>query len=71
MSNIRRITKAQALPIIADIERNGESSSGQAVIKLARTYYDITDANQEEVLELIREYQRRHLNRPEFGVTRI
>lgn len=69
MSNIRRIKTIDAKNIIADIQQNPNSE--QVVMKLGKFYYDISSATEKELDDFIYEHNRRYINRPEFGATRI
>lgn len=69
MSKPIKITKAKALEMIAIIEADDNSNLG--VIKLGKFYYDVTNADPQEALDFITEHNRRAINKPEFGATRI
>lgn len=64
---IKKIRKLKALEMIKKIDKDDNCNLG--VIKIGRFYYDITDSNEQEVIDFITECGRRDLNK--IGATRI
>lgn len=74
MPTIKRVNKARALEMIAEINYAIDSfgpSCPLTLVKLGRYHYDTTGVDEKVVLEFIKDWQRRQINRPEFGATRI
>lgn len=64
-----KITKAEADKLIAEI--NLDDNSTKAVIKLGKFHYDVSDCTEKELIDYMYEHNRRFINKPEFGATRV
>lgn len=70
---ITKITKAKAEEMIAEIDKAvaGGPPCVLSLIQLGKFYYDTTNVPEQEIADFISEHNRRKINRPEFGATRI
>lgn len=66
---IKKITKLEADKIIAQTDSDSESKL--ELMKLGKFYYDITNANESDLIKFISEHNRRAINKPEFGACRL